>query len=147
MSSTAIRIDFYVLEQAGPEARLRFACRLAEKAMKHQHQVHALTADEAVAHDLDELLWTFRAESFVPHAIGTPDAAQAVPVTIGCDPAAVPPQSELLINLTPSVPACFEGFQRIAEIIDGSQAGRSAGRERFRFYRDNGFDPQTHHIA
>ena len=68
-------------------------------------------------------------------------------MTIGCDPAAVPPHSELLINLTPSVPSCFEGFQRIAEIIDGSQAGRSAGRERFRFYRDNGFDPQTHRIA
>lgn len=147
MSSDSIRIDFYVLEQAAPQARLRFACRLAETAVKRQHRVHALTADPQSAAELDELLWTFRAESFVPHGIEAPDAATELPVTIGCDAATAPGRSEVLINLTPSVPACFEGFQRVAEIIDASDEGRHAGRERFRFYRDNGFEPQTHRIA
>jgi DNA polymerase-3 subunit chi len=147
LSSDSIRIDFYILEQAAPQARLRFACRLAETAVKRQHRVHALTADEQAATELDELLWTFRAESFVPHGIAAPDAATDVAVTIGCDAATAPGRSEVLINLTPTVPACFEGFHRIAEIIDASDAGRSAGRERFRFYRDNGFEPQTHRIA
>lgn len=147
MSSASLRIDFYVLQQETPEACLRFACRLAEKAVKHHHRVYALTADEASAHTLDELLWTFRAESFVPHAIGTPDSAEEVPVTIGYDALSAPANGEMLINLTPEVPACFEGFRRVAEIIDASEAGRHAGRNRFRFYRDNGFDPQTHRIS
>ncbi len=147
MSSDSIRIDFYVLAQATPQARLRFACRLAETALKRQHRVHALTADERAATELDELLWTFRAESFVPHGIAEPDAATELPVTIGCDSATAPGSSEVLINLTPTVPACFEAFQRVAEIIDASDEGRRDGRERFRFYRDNGFEPQTHHIA
>ena len=147
MSSDAIRIDFYILEQAAPQARLRFACRLAETALKHEHRVHALTADAQSAAELDELLWTFRAESFVPHGIDAPGAATDLPVTIGCDAATPPGNSEVLINLTPSVPPCFEGFQRVAEIIDASDDGRRAGRERFRFYRDNGFEPQTHRIA
>ncbi|UCG74190.1 MAG: DNA polymerase III subunit chi [Chromatiales bacterium] len=147
MSSDPLRVDFYVLEQASPQARLRFACRLAEKAMKRQHRVHAVTTDAQTAAELDELLWTFRAESFVPHSIQAPDEAGEIPVTIGCDAAAAPGHGEVLINLMPTVPACFEGFERVAEIIDASDEGRRAGRERFRFYRDNGFEPQTHRIA
>lgn len=147
MSRDSIRVDFYVLEQAAPQARLRFACRLAEKAMKRQHRVHALTADAQSAAELDDLLWTFRAESFVPHGIEAPDAAHELPVTIGCDAGTAPGHGEVLINLMNTVPACFEGFERVAEIIDASDEGRHAGRERFRFYRDNGFEPQTHRIA
>ena len=147
MSSASPRIDFYVLEQDSPQARLRFACRLAEKAVKHQHRVHALTEDEPTAHTLDELLWTFRAESFVPHGLGAPAAGDGVPVTIGSDATPVPGDSAVLINLTPTVPPCFDGFERVMEIIDASEDGRRAGRERFRFYRDNGFDPQTHRIT
>ena len=146
MSSASIRIDFYVLDQASPDARLHFACRLVEKAMKLKHRVHALTADEPQARTLDELLWTFRDESFVPHAIGQREGDAAVPVTIGFDPADAPDSSEVLINLCPVVPACFDGFQRVVEIIDASEDSRREGRERFKFYRDNGFDPQTHRI-
>ena len=147
MSSAAIRIDFYVLEQAEPAARLRLACRLMEKALQHRHRVHALTTDERDAHDLDELLWTFRAESFVPHALDTNSAARDVPVTIGWNEQAAGHDADLLINLTPTVPPCFDTYQRVIEIVDASDDGRRDGRERFRFYRENGLEPQTHRIA
>jgi DNA polymerase-3 subunit chi len=147
LSSASIRIDFYILDQAAPEARLRFACRLAEKAMKLSHQVHALAEDETQAHTLDDLLWTFRAESFVPHVIGEPDAPDAPPVTIGHDPSRPPTGSHVLINLRTDVPSCFDSFQRVVEIIDSSEDSRRSGRERFKFYRDNGYDPQTHRIS
>jgi DNA polymerase IIIc chi subunit len=35
----------------------------------------------------------------------------------------------------------------VAEIIDASDEGRRSGRERFAFYRDNGYEPNTHKIA
>ena len=147
VSSASIRIDFYVLEQAAPEARLRFACRLAEKAVKLSRQVHALAEDERQAHTLDNLLLTFRAESFVPHDMGEPGGPDASPVTIGHDPVRLSSGGQVLINLRADVPSCFDSFQRVVEIIDSSEDSRRAGRERFKFYRDNGYDPQTHRIS
>jgi DNA polymerase-3 subunit chi len=147
LSSAAPRIDFYVLEHAGADARLRLACRLAEKALQHRHRVHALTTDEAAAQGLDDLLWTFRAESFVPHAFDTDPAAAEVPVTIGWDPGGTAAAADLLINLTPVVPPGFDTYQRVIEIVDASEDCRRDGRERFRFYRENGLEPQTHRVT
>ncbi len=81
------RIDFYVLSQSGEQARQLFACRLAEKAYKLEHTVHIHTGDEATAGRIDDLLWTFRDGSFVPHdrVRGGADEPRA-PVTVGCDP-------------------------------------------------------------
>jgi DNA polymerase-3 subunit chi len=90
-------------------------------------------------------MWTFRAGSFLPHALidsGTDDDNS---ITIGSDTTSC--SGELLINLTDTVPACFDRFERVAEIVDASEAGRSAGRLRFSFYRDNGYDPQTHRVG
>ncbi|MGI9329247.1 MAG: DNA polymerase III subunit chi [Gammaproteobacteria bacterium] len=147
MSNEATRIDFYVLDDSSAEARLRFACRLAEKAVHLNNRVIALAADESVARHLDELLWTFRAESFVPHAVAEDAAAEALPVMISFGADAPQAQGDLLINLTPAVPACYESFARVAEIIDSSDECRQQGRTRFSFYRNNGLEPQTHKIT
>lgn len=144
MSDDGKRIDFYVLEAPGDEARARFACRLSEKAFGLSNRVHALTADPAGAARLDELMWTYRAGSFLPHTLADSGENGDSPVTIGCN--ATDCAGELLINLTDEVPACFEQFERVAEIVDASEDGRSRGRRRFSFYRDNGYTPTTHRI-
>jgi len=145
MSDDGKRIDFYVLETPGDEARARFACRLSEKAFGLAHRVHALTVDPERAERLDDLMWTYRAGSFLPHAVADHGQDADSPVTIGSD--ASDCAGELLINLTDEVPACFENFERVAEIIDSSGDGRQLGRRRFSFYRDNGYQPQTHRVG
>lgn len=149
MSST--RVSFYVLAGAGPGSRLGYACRLAEKAYKLQHRIHAHAVDEAMARSLDELLWTFRQGSFVPHELLVQGGnAPLAPVTIGAaDPAGQvePPAADLLINLATEVPPFYGRFPRIAEIVDGSPAGREAGRARHRFYREQGLEPETHEVT
>jgi len=144
VSDRHTRIDFYVLGDADTGTRLRFACRLAEKAYGLEHRVHAFTDGEAEARDFDDLLWSFRAGSFVPHALGAPGGES--PVTIGWA-AGEDIAGDLLINLGLEVPACFDRFARVAEIVDASDDGRRAGRRRFAFYRDNGYAPQTHRIG
>ncbi len=144
MNQEPQRVDFYVLESDATDARLRFACRLSEKAWNLEHRVHALTGDDKAARQLDQLMWTFRAGSFVPHAINDTASDEENPITIGSDTSVS--EGELLINLTETVPACFDKFQRIAEIVGGDPTSRSEGRKRFSFYRDNGYAPQTHRI-
>ncbi len=142
------RIDFYLLPEAEVGARARFACRLAHKAWQQSHRVymHVGDANEAVA--MDELLWTLPRGSFLPHDIWQPaDAAGTstpqAPVLIGhgSEPADC---DDVLINLTGEVPPFFERFQRVAEIVVQEPQVRTAGRTRFRFYRERGY-PLHHH--
>lgn len=143
--SAETRIDFYVLQATEPSARLRFACRLTEKAYGLENRVHAHATSAAQASELDEMLWTFRGGSFVPHELTIAGQVVHAPVTIGHG--ATYTEGDLLINLADKIPAFFDHFPRLAEIVDGSPDGRRLGRERFSFYRDNGYSPQTHRIG
>ena len=140
------RIDFYVLSQSGEQARQLFACRLAEKAYKLEHTVHIHAADEATAGRLDELLWTFRDGSFVPHDLLRSGAeAPRAPVTVGWDPACGVSR-DLLINLDDVVPACASAFPRIAELVTSDEDSKQKSRRRFVTYRDEGHELETHNV-
>ncbi len=139
------RVDFYVLSAADRGARLHFACRLTEKAYTLNHSAYAHVDSAAHARELDDLLWTFRAASFVPHELASPDSADLPPVVIGHSHETAS-QADLLINLAETIPSFFDRFDRVAEIVDASEDGRRTGRERFAFYRDNGYAPNTHNI-
>lgn len=143
----ATRVSFYLLESADPRARLLFACRLAEKAWHLGNRVHARAGDTEAARELDDLLWTFRQGSFVPHAVLPVPAEDTPPVTIGngSDDSAAPP-ADLLINLAGDTPSDCTSWPRIAEIIDATPEGRELGRQRFRAYRQRGLEPETHTV-
>jgi DNA polymerase-3 subunit chi len=135
-----------VLSSAGEPGRRQFACRLAEKAYRLDHRVHIRTPDASVAGDLDELLWTFRDGSFVPHeviATGQPDIE--APVTIGPVPPPGKP-AELVINLGDDVPDPEAGFNRIAEIVGSDENSRRQSRQRYARYRELGHTLETHNL-
>lgn len=144
------RVDFYVLAGADPVARLRFACRLVEKAYLRAHRVTVRFDPGGEATAFDDLLWTFADRSFVPHerlpADGAPGGRLVSAVLISDSESAEPDDSDLLVNLAAGVPAGYQSYPRIAEVIDGDGARRQLGRDRFRFYRDQGIQPETHEL-
>ena len=99
------KVDFYVLAEDAPDARLRFACRLAEEAADQGRRVYVQTSGSAQSQRLDELLWTFNDRSFLPHEVysGAPAAHATVKVMLG-DATAPDSHRQLLINLTDSSP-------------------------------------------
>lgn len=140
------RVDFYVSDEAGDAARLRLACRIAEKAYLARQRVVVYSDDAALLPRFDELLWTFGDGSFVPHDTLTSDGASVdapVVLTAGPLPAG---QADVLINLANTVPPFFEKFARVAEFLDARPEVRGAGRERFKVYRGKSIDPQTHNV-
>ena len=147
------QIDFYVLEDSAADARLKLVCRIAEKAVARDHQVLINTHSIAESTRLDDLLWTFSQGSFLPHRVivegeataNTPSDASE-PVQIGCGAEPTDGSWDLLINLAADVPEFFSRYQRVAEVVDGSSERRSAGRERFRYYRDRGYKLNTHKV-
>jgi DNA polymerase III subunit chi len=145
------RVDFYVSAEAGEAARLRLACRVAEKAYLAGQRVLVWSDEAALLPRFDELLWTFGDGNFVPHdtvteaGVGCP---APVALTTGPLPAGgfIDAATTVLLNLGQSVPSFFEQFHRVAEFLDARPEVRSAGRERFKAYRGKSIDPQTHNV-
>jgi DNA polymerase-3 subunit chi len=139
------RIDFYVLTSVEPNARYLTACRLAEKAYRLGHRVYVQTESAQADVILDDLLWTFRQNSFVPHERWPNDGNADVPVLLGHDEA---PDflADVLINLGEQIPGAFDRFDRLVEIVDQDGPTRTAGRRRFRHYRERGFAPVAHKL-
>lgn len=136
-------IDFYILGQNSSSNRYNFACRLVEKIYKQGRRVFIHTASPDELRHMDRLLWTFRDGSFIPHG-PREKANPTTPVIIGCDQDMVGEETDVLVNLAAEVPGFFSRFERVAEIIDQDAQHRASGRERFRYYRDRGYELTTH---
>jgi DNA polymerase-3 subunit chi len=139
------RVDFYVLKSTVAQQRWAFACRLTEIAYLKDLSVDIVIETAADAQVLDDLLWTFNDDSFIPHKIALDAQARdpATKVHLWLEPTAAA-GADLLVNLSPRLPVHWQGYARVAEVIDADEERRRLGRERFKTYRDSKVELQTH---
>ena len=133
-------IDFYF----NAEDRLQVACRLAGKALKQNQRVLIYAPQAELAARIDKMLWTWPATGFVPHCAVHAPLARETPVLIASGEE-TPEGCEILLNLGADCPPHFERFPRLLEVID--EAGRDAGRSRYRFYKERGYRIANHDLA
>ena len=138
-------VDFYILKDKAPQAGMQFACRLAEKIFKDGHQVYINTTSGQQLKQLDDLLWTFRQGSFLPHAVCTSNEQEATPILLGH---AIEPDgpSDVLVNLAEDIPAFFSRFSRVTELVSGDDTQREMARTRYKFYKDRGYTVRSHQL-
>jgi len=134
-------IVFHILSDAGDDARLRRACQLADEYREQQQRVFMLVDSDTNARRLDDLLWTFRDQAFIPHEVIAAGSSvhAGVGVLIGTE--AMP--AEVLINLTDSAPASLGDYAQVAEVVDADEARKKLARDRYRQYREQGFALNT----
>ena len=137
------KIDFYVLPDDGSLPIEVAIGRMAEKASARGHQVFIQTENEQRTHQLDEALWTFRPSSFLPHSLATDASLEQVIIGHQDPPMAC---SDVIINVTRSIPGCFSRFGRMAEIVTHDEAAIAASRDAWRFYRDRGYPLAKHEL-
>jgi len=138
--------SFYLLSSQSVKERYLFACRLIEKAYRNNRFCYVMTDTPEQSQIIDELLWTFRAGSFIPHQIYTGDEpAFKNTVLIGSLDA---PESwqKTLINLSSRCPHDFHEADRSLEILDDSAETKESGRRRYRQYHQSGIIMSTHKI-
>lgn len=138
-------IDFYLINEGDSSSRLKFICRLVEKAYQQKHKVYLQASSQTESQQLDQLLWTYRDDSFIPHGIYNHGQEPFPPVQIGHD---LTPDDhrDILINLSDDVPNFYQQFSRILEIISNDPTQQAKARDRYRFYREKGFEIKTHKI-
>ncbi len=136
------QIDFYTQTAD----RLHTACRLVAKARSQGMRVTLFCPDHELAGKLDRMLWAVPATGFLPHCAPEDPLAAVTPVLI--DPVGdIHLHDELLINLHARWPASFSRYRRMAEIVSTGDDDRALARERYRFYRDRGYEIRTHDLS
>ena len=143
---TRPEVSFYVLLTRSLRERQLFACKLIEKAYRNSCFCYVFTDSSKLSQTLDDLLWTFRTGSFIPHEIFSGEIpAHENKILIGQLSAPVDWQ-KTIINLSSEYPPDFQNAERIFEILDDSDDTKEAGRLRYRHYQQMGFSITTHKI-
>ena len=123
--------------------RLAIMRQLAAKAYSQRLYVLIHASDPALAENLDRMLWTSPALSFLPHCRDTDVVADQTPILIGIDADKLA-SADILINMDEQCPVQFSRFDRLLEIITTDENDRVKGRERYKFYQERGYAIKTH---
>lgn len=132
------RADFYLIDKPRfREQPLLLVCELARRAFAAQQPLLILVRDFEQAEAVDELLWAFDEDAFIPHQLaGDDDDADTAVLIVppGIDTADRP----LVINLREG---CAPGrFDRVLEVVAADPAEREGSRTRWREYARLGFE-------
>jgi len=142
------RIDFYKLASGDLRLRRYVVCRITEKAWRTGISIYIRTADHEEARLLDDMLWTFRQGSFIPHAL-LPEKGEIpdnVSVLIGIQREPPSGYAGLLIDLQMDHTGRIEAFERIIVVLYEDQQILQHGRQRYKEYREAGHQIETHFL-
>jgi DNA polymerase III subunit chi len=136
------RADFYLI--AKPRFRddpLLLVCELARRAFDSGQRALILARSFDQAEQLDEKLWEFDADAFIPHQIAGDDDDAITPVLIA-SPESQTGDRPLVINLRDD---CAPGlFERVLEVVPADEAQRLGSRKRWTIYKTAGFEVAKH---
>ena len=138
-----MRADFYLI--AKPRFRdqpLLLVCELAKKASDAGMATLVLARDSAQAEQLDDLLWSFEPDAFVPHQIAGAEIDEEEAAVLIAAPEHDIALRPLVINLRD---AAVEGeFDRVLEVVPADESARAPSRERWKQYAARGLDVSKH---
>ncbi len=135
-----------VLFYTNASDKLRTSCQLSSKALARNRRVMILTPENDVTDRLSRLLWSTPSTGFTPHCRAAERLAPVTPVIVDHSTEPVI-HEDVLINLCDETPAFFSRFHRLIEIVTSEETDLKLARERFRFYRDRGYQITTHDLG
>jgi DNA polymerase-3 subunit chi len=143
------RVIFHLCaEQADDKDNLSYlqlACQQAALYYRQQKSVFIFTDSKELAHEIDELLWQFEPESFVPHNLPGEGPSGGAPVEISWQ---APGRSrQVLINLSQRIPQFANRFAEIIDFVPEDEQLKQAARQRYKLYRSYGLTVDTQQVA
>lgn len=141
-------VDFYLLSTLSQEDLHRFTCRLIDKAYLLQKKIFIQVSSHEEGQRIDELLWTFRDISFIPHNYlgvnSVIDPLLSVNIAIN-KPSVL--GAEILFNLSDKIPTYFPEFSRIIEVVSAEKENKNQSRQKYKFYKAQNCLLTTHNIS
>ena len=137
------RADFYLIDKPRfREEPLLLVCELARKAFDAGIPTLVLARDNVQAEAIDDLMWSFDPDAYLPHQIaGSDEEDELTPILI-LSPDVDSPMRPMVINLRDAV---VDGdFERVLEVVPADPAARAPLRERWKQYQARGLDLNKH---
>ena len=133
------RADFYLI--AKPrflETPLLLVCELARKANDSGQSLVILASSQQQAELLDELLWEFDPDAYIPHQIAGVDEDDDLTPVLIAPPESDVPMRPLVLNLRDG--AVDGAVERVLEVVPADASAREPLRARWKQYKDRGFE-------
>ena len=132
-----------IIFYTGIDDELTFLVKLSEKTLKMRRKACIATRDAVHSKAVSEYLWTHDPTKFIPHSVG-PEELNNEHTALELRHDETSSHLDILINLTQKTPSQFSSFQRLVEIITKRKDSIEVGRQRFKWYRDRGYDIKVH---
>ncbi|MPS48287.1 DNA polymerase III subunit chi [Methylobacillus sp.] len=132
------RVDFFF----NVPNKAAHVASLSSRAVQRGRRLMVLASTQQAAEQLGSFLWSSPPTGFLPHCHATHPRAAETPVIIDWRHEPLP-HDDILINLDSQYPPFFSRFKRLIEIVGLEEEDRAAARERYRFYRDRGYELRT----
>jgi DNA polymerase-3 subunit chi len=126
--------------------RLGATAALLGKACRQGKSVLVYVPERALAEVLDRRLWITPPTGFIPHVRDDSPLAAETPIVLTAD-LATTVHNERLLNLSAEVPSAFSRFASLIEVVGREDGELREGRQRFRFYKDRGYEMQSFDLA
>ena len=118
---------------------IALACELVGNAHRGGRKAVIISPDMALAQQLDRQLWTADSGNFIPHVMNSSPLAAETPIIIGITGEKDWPHTDLLFNLAAELPAAYERFRMLIEIISCNETERAPARTRWMHYKQQQF--------
>ncbi len=142
------QVTFYILAESGTEQpvppHFAQACTLAAFYYQQNRKVFIYTDNQQDAFTVDEYLWQFDGDSFVPHNLLGEGPKFGTPVEISWMPPTHP--RPVLINLSLQLPDFSNNFQQIIDFVPCDEQLKIAARHRYSAYKKLGHTLSTEKV-
>ena len=138
------QVQFYVLTQ---DNIYEHTCDLAAKAWRLGKRVLIACETEQQAFEIDERLWAREPDSFVPHNLSGEVTQYATPIEISWKGKRNAQRRDLLISLQQAIPEYVASFTQVIEFVPIQETEKAQARERYKQYRQMGWQLSTETIS
>jgi DNA polymerase-3 subunit chi len=135
------KIVFLTLSVAN---KLNVICDVTESEFSHGKTVVIYVSDEEEGKSLDNMLWSWKQSSFIPHSfIDSPSENNQDPVIITTN-ISDNKSYDTLILVNPSDPEYFINYKKVIDFADKYNPTKlESDRKRYKLYRDEKFTIET----
>jgi DNA polymerase-3 subunit chi len=145
------QVTFYILNDNDDDnvnaqlpAHFMQACTLAAFYYQQNRKVFIYTDTQQDAFLVDETLWQFDGDSFVPHNLLGEGPNFGTPVEISWMPPTHP--RPILINLSLQLPDFSNNFQQVIDFVPSDEQLKIAARHRYSAYKKLGHTLSTQQV-
>lgn len=115
-----------------PQEKLDRICALVQQQHEFGRRILMITPNDEASKFIDQLLWRYKEDSFIPHTIASQASKDDIVITTLVQNLN---QAHVLINLSPNVPSIFNEFEEIFELQDNTHPEKARlSQQRQSFY-------------